>query len=276
MCICLKWLKGRLIPGTSSEAVEHLRHAETKIAFWKSRLRKEKRKLAANRLDSLSKLPLNLGDVSAIVDNKTMWTKFNSSVQSAREGKSLNEAQLKLAMGAVAVSILYRSWQRPGVVSNLTISEFDGAVKEDDTFCISVKNHKTGSLGPARLLADHQTMSRMRQYLKHIRPQLASPGNDIENFFILPNSKLIKKFTNLIKFMEKSLKIEIVTPTMVRKIGATAAVSSCDDATNKLISRQMSHHPTVGANYYEGIKGPHHAISAFKAMEDLRKSSSGK
>ena len=70
--------------------------------------------------------------------------------------------------------------------------------------------------------------------------------------------------------MRKCLNISIPTATMVRKMGATAAIRNCDDATTKLISRQMSHHPTVGANYYEGIKGPTHAVEAFKKMEELR------
>ena len=92
-----------------------------------------------------------------------MWTKFNTTVRNVREGKDVSDSNLKLAMGAVALSILYKSWQRPGVVANLSVSEFEAAVKVEDTFCISVREHKTGLLGPARLLADLDTMTRMRQ-----------------------------------------------------------------------------------------------------------------
>lgn len=69
--LTLKWLKLRLLPGSNYTAgYEAIAHMETTMVTWKNSLRKEKRKLQANRLDALSRLPLDLNSVMEVVENK--------------------------------------------------------------------------------------------------------------------------------------------------------------------------------------------------------------
>ena len=71
LTLVLRWLKSRLIPGENYTAgFEAISHIEDKVRTWKLSLRKEKRKLQANRLDTLSRLPLDLNSVTKIVENK--------------------------------------------------------------------------------------------------------------------------------------------------------------------------------------------------------------
>ena len=127
-----------------------------------------------------------------------------------------------------------------------------------------MKDHKTGSMGPTKIVIDTTMMSRIRAYLKYVRPALVEPGNDIPNLFFMPGSRPVH-FNNLLVLMRKQLNIP--TATMVRKIGATTAIQKLDAPTNALLSRQMSHHPTVGG---QCVKGPVHAATSYQAMKGLR------
>lgn len=140
------------------------------MMIWKNSLRKEKRKLQANCLDALSRLPLNFNSVTAVIENKDMWRVFDRVICRLRAGEEVDTVSLKVALGAVTISSLYKSWQRPGVAANCTVAEFWNAVKVNDVFVVSVKDHKTGLMGPAKLILDHDIMAKIRLYRKHIRP----------------------------------------------------------------------------------------------------------
>ena len=182
-------MKALLIPGpnytTGYEAVTHM---ETKLGGWKATLQKQKRKLQANRLDALSRLPLDLNSVTQVVENSLMWRTFERVVRRSRSGEEVSAEELKVAMGAVTISSLYKSWQRPGVAANCTVEEFWQTVHEPqkEVYVVSVKVHKTGSLGSAKLILDPTMMAKIRAYIKHVHPHLAEPGNDIAELFIMP------------------------------------------------------------------------------------------
>lgn len=92
-------------------------------------------------------------------------------------------------MGAMAISVLYLNWQRPGVAMNITCKEMKEGVRVDeDHYVVSVQDHKTGSMGPAKLTLDANLLEKLRAYVRHIRPQLCEPGVDIPNLFVYPNS----------------------------------------------------------------------------------------
>ena len=51
-------------------------------------------------------------------------------------------------------------------------------------------------MGTAKLVVDSILKTRVDNYFQHIRPKLAEPGRDVENFFILPGSRPITKIGN--------------------------------------------------------------------------------
>ena len=61
----------------------------------------------------------------------------------------LSQKDLKLAMGAVMVTTMLKSWQKPGAVANATIVEFQQAKEKNDNVIIRVVNNKTGIHGSA-------------------------------------------------------------------------------------------------------------------------------
>ena len=199
-----------------------LERMSTSVKNWKSSLRKDKRRLAQGRLEDLSELSNDMSEISRIVDNKEIWDRFHSIVKKARGGSSPSKDQLRFGMSCVLVSLLYSSYQRPGAACNC---EFLAAAEVEKGYhAISVRQHKTGQHGTAKLTLDDRLMHRQRLYYKNIRPLLVRPGHDINLLFILPGSKKIDKFTDIVSRLERALQIDIPNPTMVRKIGCTSEV----------------------------------------------------
>ena len=89
---------------------------EAKLDSWKRQLRRQKKKLSLQRLDALSTSSLTLADVTKVVDNVKMWGRFDRAVTKARAGEDVED--LKFAMGACSIALLYKNWQRQGVVMN--------------------------------------------------------------------------------------------------------------------------------------------------------------
>ena len=46
---------------------------------------------------------------------------------------------------------MYDNWQRPGALTNCTVTEFENAVFEDDKYIVKVHEHNTGMKGSAKL-----------------------------------------------------------------------------------------------------------------------------
>lgn len=67
--------------------------------------------------------------------------------------------------------------------------------------------------------------------------------DDIDNVFLLPGGKKVVKISNIIRFMESELKVEIPSATEVRKIGATAVAKKCTEGEARVVARQMAHDP---------------------------------
>ncbi len=254
------------------ELSTQIKETEGEIYDWKKTLRRQKQALNVRRLEKTSEMDLNMGEITEVVDNPTMWAKFSDIVTRAKNGRDVPENDLKLAMGIMAAAVKLKSYQRPSAIINCTVEEYERAKCPDDmgTTVIKVYNHKTGSQGPANLTLDSKTAKRLDLYFKYIRPLLVEPGEDIDNLFILPGSQKITKITNLESFVSKTLGILIPTSTKARKIGSTLAARNLDYQKHSLITKQMSHQPEVSRKFYEAVHGPQDAAAAFQTMEQLR------
>jgi len=86
---------------------------------------------------------------------------------------SLQSRDIKLLSTYLAASLIFTSAQRPGAVQNLTISEYNAQVEDDDNegmFLVDVEHHKTAaSHGPAQLFMNSRINSIMKVYLNTIR-----------------------------------------------------------------------------------------------------------
>ena len=88
----------------------------------------------------------------------------------------------------------------------------------------------------------------------------------MDKLFITSHSSPVK-YGNVVRLLERRLNIKFPTPTMVRKIGSTAAVKSCAEPEARLVLCQLSHDPHVGAKHYQAITGGAAATKAFSTME---------
>ena len=86
----------------------------------------------------------------------------------------------------ILTSALFASWQRPGAVKNVTLSEFSGAVVVDNAHIVSVMDHKTGVGGAARLVLTPVVQQGMQ--VTYIRPCLVDDDSivAVTKLFLLP------------------------------------------------------------------------------------------
>ena len=252
------------------ELTTKIRESEEDIEQWKKTLRGEKQVLQAKRMEEASEMDMSLEDITAVVDSPEMWARFSDTVARIKDGEEVPENDLKLAMTSVMLAIKLKSFQRPGAVMNCTVNEYRNATKSGDTTIIKVYNHKTQKQGPAKLTMDRNLETRLKLYVKHVRPLLAEAGSDIENLFILPGSQKVNKFGNMEAFISRTLNMTVPTSTKARKIGATCSARSLDYQTHSLVTKQMSHQPEVSRKYYEAVHGSKDTAFAFQAMEQLR------
>jgi hypothetical protein len=256
---------------TKRITTEMIQDTELHIQQWKRTLRSQKSSLQVKRIEEVSEMNLSMDQITQVVDNQEMWGRYDKTMKRFKKHQEVTESEQKIALATIMTCIMLKSSQRPGAVTNCTIAEYRAATTTSDgTTVIKVFNHKTGQQGTAKLTLDTQLHQRLNNYFNYMRPLLAQPGNDIDELFILPGSTKVRKFSNLETLLKRTLKIDIPSATMARKIGATCAARCLDYQTNQLITKQMSHQPHVSAMYYEAVRGIDDSAKAFQCMESLR------
>ena len=64
--------------------------------------------------------------------------------------------------------LLFNNAQRPGAVMGDTLAEFDKVKVTQGVFVMSVKEHKTSTLGPARLTMTKEYYERVTKYVNTV------------------------------------------------------------------------------------------------------------
>ena len=79
------------------------------------------------RLAELSETPLELSEISHIVDCQPLLDDLHDLVRVTEVTGELDEEQLSRTMIILAALLLYKSWQCPGAICNATLYEYKGA-----------------------------------------------------------------------------------------------------------------------------------------------------
>ena len=250
---------------------DHMRDVLDSIKVWKASLGKGRREKAQRKLEQLSEGTHSLDDITEVVDNSRMWEHFDRILSMCQVGDpALTQPDLKLAMGAVLVTTLLKSFQRPGAVTNATLKEYRLSVKEGENRVIKVVNHKTSVHGSAKLLFDSKDWKRLFNYITYIRPRLA--GKRVSyRFFVREGGEPVEKVQALMESLAKKFGFKPLSATMGRKIGATEAISHLSAPKTALVTSQMRHTQQTEARHYRAIVVSRHAAWAFNEMEALRK-----
>ena len=252
----------------------------TAVHGWKASLRKGKRKVRAKRIEEASNDSLSLDEVNQLVECSQMWEEFdNISRQCRRGGDGISDYELDLCSIVVATNILYKSWQRPGAICNVTLDEFKAAkmvVKDGKVvFIISVAEHKTGREGHAKLLLNTDDYNRLQQYVKSVRP-LQDPNLSSKYMIVLSGHRQLDRMSARIKRLGSRYSLSLPTATRVRKIGSTTVALNVGGADASVITRQLSHTAKTDELHYQAIVGDEHSAQAFHSMESLRMGASPK
>ena len=81
------------------------------IRMWQSTLGKHRRAKAQHQLENLSETSLDLANISEVIECENMWAHFHRVVSMCIVGDpGLSQKDLKLAMGAVMVTTMLKSW----------------------------------------------------------------------------------------------------------------------------------------------------------------------
>ena len=248
---------------------------ETIMQGWKASLRKKRAVKLVERMEEFASTPSSLDEITEFIECQEMWKEYRAIVKRIQEGKEVPPSDVNFCSVAVGALLLYSSWQRPGAVENCTIEEFqaskteevDGSVK----VVISVKHHKTGTMGPANLVFSADHMEKLLTYVEYIRPQV-DPESKSPYLFVRAVGEQLTQLSNRIKAVGKKFGIKVPTATRVRKIASTVTALHCRSSSDtKRVTKQMCHSASTHEKYYEAVGGSSQAAQAHEIMESLRK-----
>ena len=194
----LKFLKVHVLADASHSLYSKASLTEQVLAGWKTTLRKLKRKLRKSRLEKLSSEPMSLGETTALINSKSIWVHFNQTCVEAERGEGVSGTRLDQATIALAASILYKNWQRPGAVVNATLEEFEESKVvmrpgQKTLYIMNVENHKTAMEGVAKVMLQPLDHARVTQYVGCVRP-LQDVHKSSSNLFLLTGGRVIQPF----------------------------------------------------------------------------------
>lgn len=265
----LKYLK---ISSPDPELHGRIASINETLTQWKVTLRREKKKKAIERNEALSNSKIDMKVVQTFINNEDMWSKFDEIIEKCKKLQPPSFEDKKFCSAVVMISTLYESWQRPGAVRNVTLSQFHaGTVESDDgVYIVSVTEHKTGIGGTAKLMFNTVLKGKVMDYINYIRcASLEQDNEDNDYLFLSADGKQYAKISNTTRYLSNYLKINLPSATSLRKGGATAAAEQCSDKDVRLVTRQLAHDPRVHSRFYECIRGKEDAKKAYKIMKSV-------
>ena len=137
-----------------------------------------------------------------------MVQSLKSAVVKLRKGKTITQGDLRRIMLWLAGSLLHSNAQRPGAVTNTTLEEYEAAtvssVGRETYKTFLVANHKTGTTGRAKLMADRNLITHLDTFVTHIRPALEGSSSKL----LFPNREG-KSLSRHVQGLASSLQIDL-------------------------------------------------------------------
>jgi len=133
-----------------------------------------------------------------------------------------------LVIAYLGAAIIYCNAQRPGVVRNLKIDEFQRRLNVNGKILIQVMDHKTSSsVGPANIVITPAQEAMMINYLQTIRWKVIPQRDELANLFFLTNtgnefrkiSETIQKISQLYHWLgsiARSFKLKLMLRLMTQ------------------------------------------------------------
>ena len=190
----------------------------------------------------------NANDPLLFCNSVTLHKRVTDALTFSQVGPDYN-----IIISFLAANLIYPNAQRPGIVKNLTVSEFfDRKMIDRDKILIKVFQHKTiAAHGPASIIISKAIDNLLSQYHNGVRKGI-TPKPSMENrFFLTSSGNEFRKITETIQHVAKQFDLPMPTPCLFRKVIATAGQSSLDDQAMRSLSNHMSHSATTSARFYQ-------------------------
>jgi len=177
-----------------------------------------------------------------------------------------------LVIAYIAAAIIYCNAQRPGVVRNMTINEFQRRVNVNGKILIQVMNHKTtSSMGPANVVITPTQEEMMIEYLQTIRWKVVPQKNEFNNLsFLTTTGNEFRKVSETIQQISQEYDVIVPSAGLHRKVIATEAHAQVDDSTMRKLNKHMTHSAATSSLYYQ-LPSQHEAVKIHNTIQQLRK-----
>ena len=248
------------------------------ICNWMSTLGKEARRAKRVHLEDMAdKGAASMTAIEEFCRSQEMCKALSSAVEKAKKGESVPPAELRRIIIWLAGSLLHCNAQRPGAITNATLSEYKAATVYTigrETYCtFMVANHKTATTGRAKITADKHLSGLLAKYVQHIHPHFEGSSSAI----LFPNRDG-RPLDHLSRHVEKlANKLGICLPhtaTETRHAAATA-IAEGTDKERTAVAAAMSHSQRTQQLYYSLKKGRKEAVEGYRVMEGIRRGAEG-
>ena len=181
---------------------------------------------------------------------------IKSTVQAAlkKAKKSMLEKRdHMLIISYLAAAIIYSNAQRPGIVQNMMISEYEDRQVLDGKILIRVLNHKTSTFrGPANVIITPELEYTINKYLKLIRHKITPKDEEYsDKLFLTSSGNEFKKISEKIMFTAKCFGIHVPTAGLYRKVIATEGHRKLSSTKLRSLNDHMAHSEATSKNYYQ-------------------------
>lgn len=205
------------------------------------------------------------------LENEEVKTKVSIATSNLRAGK-FNVQDIKLLTAFAAAIILYKNGQRPGVVNNLTLDEFEVRRSHEEAVVIPCVHHKTGASGTAKLVVEKEDMGYLLDYNFLVRQKLAPAAGCNQLLFLTHNGK---QYTQVYRKIRHAFTIndihadEFPAPSAHRvKVTTKSLKKTKSDVVRRKINKHLCHSNHTTEKFYEFVNDDD-AILAYNEIKEL-------
>ncbi|XP_044133143.1 uncharacterized protein LOC122925856 [Bufo gargarizans] len=205
------------------------------------------------RYTSLSQKTPTPSDCRAVL--RVAKSMFLKCINQARANSATSCQQTEIVQYLECLLVL-KHLQRPGVVQNMTVAEWQGRMYHDyegENLCvIGVRTHKTSTQQVAAFALDKDEESWFRAYYEKVRPSLANSDTDHPKakFFLSSFGTERQSVSRDIKRYQLKYKLPDISSQVVRKVCETWTLAKYTDPEKSLFAKYLAHTNATAERHY--------------------------
>ncbi|XP_068118229.1 uncharacterized protein [Hyperolius riggenbachi] len=174
---------------------------------------------------------------------------FLQAIQEARKKRTIEKDVKLLIMYYLEALLVLKHLQRPGVVQNMTISEWK------ERFCyrytwenspldltvVAVAEHKTATQQVATFALTAEEEQWFKLYYEKVRPTFLRKSSPKDIFFISSTGHQIYNVSNDLRKLHKRFRLPNVSSQLARRVCETWTVAKYSDSEKYLFAKYLAH-----------------------------------